>query len=45
MQLISVQQISKHASTAIDLLLETVFSIQSMQIGYKEDNWGSPVDS
>jgi hypothetical protein len=24
---------------AIELLLETVFSTQSMQKGYKEDNW------
>jgi hypothetical protein len=29
-----------HAS--IELLLETVFSTQSMQQGYKEDDWGDP---
>jgi hypothetical protein len=27
----------------IELLLETVFSNQSVQRGYKEDNWGDQV--
>jgi hypothetical protein len=31
MQLVSKQQIGKHASITIDLLLETVFCIRSMQ--------------
>jgi hypothetical protein len=35
---VSKQQISKRVSTAVGLLLETVFSTQSMQSGYKEDN-------
>jgi hypothetical protein len=39
MQPISKQWIFKHASTTI--LLETVFSIQSMQSGYKKENLGS----
>lgn len=51
MQPVLRQQISKHISmamntnTTIELLLETVFSIPSMQSGYKEykeDNWGNP---
>jgi hypothetical protein len=33
----------KHAT--IEVLLETVFSIQSAQRGYKEDNWGNRVSS
>jgi hypothetical protein len=37
MQPVSKQQIGKHASTTA-LLLETVFSVQSVQSGYKEDN-------
>jgi hypothetical protein len=32
----------QHASK-IELLLETVFSVHSVQSGYKEDNWGVPV--
>jgi hypothetical protein len=32
-----------HASTTIQLLLETVFSTQPVQNGYKEDNWGDRV--
>jgi hypothetical protein len=39
MQPISKQRIFKHASTTV--LLETMFSIQSMQDGYKKENWGS----
>jgi hypothetical protein len=41
MQLVSKQQISKHASTSTELLLEMVFSIWSMQSGYKGENWGN----
>jgi hypothetical protein len=33
----------KHGFTAVELLLETVFSAWSMQSGYKEDNAGDPV--
>jgi hypothetical protein len=36
------QRIGEYASTTIDLLLETVFSIRSMQSGYKEENLGNP---
>jgi hypothetical protein len=43
MQLVSTQRIGKHNCTIIDLLLETVFPVRSMQSGYKEDNWGDPV--
>jgi hypothetical protein len=31
--------------TTTELLLETVFYTQSMQRGYKEDNWGSQLSS
>jgi hypothetical protein len=41
MQSIYKQRILTHASTAIELLLETLFSIQSMQSSYKEKNWGN----
>jgi hypothetical protein len=43
------QRIGEHipvatdTNTTIDLLLETVISTQSVQSGYKEDNWGDPV--
>jgi hypothetical protein len=40
MQLVSKRWIDKHASRTIELLLETVFSIRSVQIGYKEEKWG-----
>jgi hypothetical protein len=46
MQPISSQRIGKHIPTAknthatIGLLFQMVFSTQSMQRGYKEDNWG-----
>jgi hypothetical protein len=40
---VAIQQHSKHASTTIELLLETVFSTQSMQGAYKEDSWDDPV--
>jgi hypothetical protein len=36
-----MQQIGKHVSSAVELLLETVFSSLSMQNGFKEENWGS----
>jgi hypothetical protein len=41
MKPISKQWISKHAFTTVDLSSETVFSIQSVQSGYKEENWGN----
>jgi hypothetical protein len=41
MQPASRQQISKRASTTIELLLEMMFSTQSMQNDYKEENWGN----
>jgi hypothetical protein len=34
---VSKQRIGKHASTTMELLLETVFSIRSVQSGYKEE--------
>jgi hypothetical protein len=46
---VSKQLIGKHASTAVGLLLETVYSIRSVQSGYKEGNctnqfsWGLAV--
>jgi hypothetical protein len=49
MQPVSRQRIGKHDPVAtnthatIELLLETVFSIRSLQRGYKEDSWGDPV--
>jgi hypothetical protein len=42
-QPVSKQRIGKHASTTIGLLSEMVLSIQSLQSGYEEDNWGNPV--
>jgi hypothetical protein len=41
MQPISKQWIGKHASTTTELLLETMFSIQSVQSDYNEENWGN----
>jgi hypothetical protein len=41
MQLVSNQRVGKHASTVMELLPETVFSIRSVQSVYKEDNWGN----
>jgi riboflavin synthase len=38
---VAMQRRSKHVSTIIKLLLETVFATRSMQRGYKEDNWGT----
>jgi hypothetical protein len=38
---IAMQQHGKQASTTTELLLETMFSTQSVQRGYKEDNWGT----
>jgi hypothetical protein len=40
---VAMQTGGKHASTTIELLLETVFSPRSMPSVYKEDNWGYPV--
>jgi hypothetical protein len=39
-----MQRRGKHTSTTIELLLETVFSIRSVQRSYKKDNWGDPVN-
>jgi hypothetical protein len=45
-----MQRIVKHVPAAkntqatIVLLLETVFSTWSVQRGFKEDNWGDPVE-
>jgi hypothetical protein len=45
-QPVSRQRIGKHVplamntNTTIELLLETVFSTQSVQSCYKEDSWG-----
>jgi hypothetical protein len=41
MQSVSKQRISKYAFITRELLLETVFSLRSVQSGYKEENWGS----
>jgi hypothetical protein len=35
--------VAMNINTTIELLLETMFSTQSVQIGYKKDNWGGPV--
>jgi hypothetical protein len=46
-----MQRIGKHfpaattTYTTMELLLETAFSTQSVQSGYKEDNFGDPVFS
>jgi hypothetical protein len=32
-------------NTTIELLLETVFSTQSIQSGSKEENWGNPIEN
>jgi hypothetical protein len=37
---VAMQRRGKHASTPIELLLETAFSTRSVQRGYKKDNWG-----
>jgi hypothetical protein len=39
---VATQRHGKHASTTIDLLLETVVSNRSLQRDYKEDSWGCP---
>jgi hypothetical protein len=36
MEPVSKQRIGKHASATIELLLETAFSIRSVQCGYKK---------
>jgi hypothetical protein len=41
---VAMQRRGKHASTTTKLLLETVFTNQSVQSGYKEGNWGDPVN-
>jgi hypothetical protein len=41
MQPVSKQRIGKHVSIKIKLLLEAVFSIRSVQNGYKEENLGN----
>jgi hypothetical protein len=38
-----MQRRGNHASTTIQLLLETAFSTRSVQSSYLEDNWGDPV--
>jgi membrane-anchored protein YejM (alkaline phosphatase superfamily) len=38
---VAIQWCSKHASIAIELLLETVFSTWSVQRSYKEDSWAN----
>jgi hypothetical protein len=38
MQPFSKQQIDKHASTTIEALLETLFSIRFVRSGFKEDS-------
>jgi hypothetical protein len=43
MKPLSNQRIGKHASATKGLLLEEVFSIQSVQSGYKEHIWGNLV--
>jgi hypothetical protein len=48
---VSRQRLNKHVPKAkdkhaiIEVLLETVFSILSVQRGYKEGNWGNRVSS
>jgi hypothetical protein len=41
MQPVCKQRIGKHASTTIELFLETVFSTLSVQSVYKEEDWGN----
>jgi hypothetical protein len=38
-----MQRRCKHASTTIELMLETVFSMWSVPRSYLEDNWGDPI--
>jgi hypothetical protein len=40
MKPVSKQRIGKYASTTI-VIVETVFSVRSVQGGYKEGNWGN----
>jgi hypothetical protein len=40
---IGIKRRGKHPTTTIELLLETVFSVWSVQSGCKEDNLGEPV--
>jgi hypothetical protein len=41
MQPVSKQRISKHVSATMELLLEMVLFIRSVQSSYKEENWGN----
>jgi hypothetical protein len=40
---VAMQRRGKHASTTIELLLETGVSTPSVQRCCKEDNWGDPI--
>jgi hypothetical protein len=40
---VAMQPRGYHSSTAIEFLLETVFSTPPVQRGYKEENWSEPV--
>jgi hypothetical protein len=40
---VAMQRRGKHASTTIELLLETAFSMCSLPRSYLEDNWGDPI--
>jgi hypothetical protein len=40
---VAMQQRSKHASTTMELLLETGIFTRSLQSGYEEENSGDPV--
>jgi hypothetical protein len=42
---VAMQQISKNTSKTRDLLLQTVFSMWSVQSGYKEENWANQFSS
>jgi hypothetical protein len=41
---VAMQRRCKHASTTTNLRLEKVFSSRSVQSGYKENNWGDPMN-
>jgi hypothetical protein len=50
-EFVSRQRLGKHVPAAtgthesMEVLLEMVFSIRSVQRGYKEDNWGNRINS
>lgn len=44
MQPVSKQRMGKRASTTIELMLETEFSIWFVQSGLKEYKWGNPAN-